>query len=109
LEENFVKICKLKDLKENHGQRFIVDEKEIAVFKVENEIYALNNICPHQHSALLYDGFIENGYVICPAHGWSFNLKNGKQPTGSRGVDSYEVEILDDDVYVKITHKDLNW
>ena len=107
--EGFNFICKIADLQDNAGKRFIVNETEIAVFKISNEIYALNNICPHQQTAMIYDGFIEDGFVVCPAHGWKFNLHNGRKPGGSRGLDSYEVKVVDDDVYVKVIAKEYNW
>lgn len=109
MEENFKKLCKLNELQENQGKRFIVDDNEVAVFKIGKEVFALNNICPHQHTALLYDGFIENDCVVCPAHGWMFDLKTGKRPTGNRGIDSYPVKILNDEVYVLVIKKELNW
>lgn len=109
MEENFKKLCKLSELQVNQGKRFIVDDNEVAVFKVGEDVFALNNICPHQHTPLLYDGFVENCCVTCPAHGWMFDLKTGKRPTGSRGVDSYPVKIINDDVYVSIIKKELNW
>lgn len=109
MEEGYVKICKVSDLKENQGKRFIINDVDIAVFKVDGEIFVLNNICPHQHTALIYDGFIEDGCVVCPAHGWMFNLKTGKQPTGARGLDSYPVKIIDDQIYSLVKPKELKW
>ncbi len=108
-QNNFTKICQVDELKEKVGKKFFIDDVEIAVFKVDGKIYALNNICPHQHSALIYDGFIENCKVICPAHGWEFNLSDGKMAKGRKGLDSYEVKVIDDDVYVKVFKKELNW
>lgn len=107
--DGFTKIYKYDDLKEKVGKRFFIDDVEVAVFKVDGKIYALNNICPHQHSALIYDGFIEDCKVICPAHGWEFNLSDGKMDKGRNGLDSYEVKIIEDDIYVKVFKKELNW
>ncbi|WKZ68695.1 MAG: Rieske 2Fe-2S domain-containing protein [Melioribacteraceae bacterium] len=107
--EGFSKVCKVDDLKEKVGKRFFIYDIEVAVFKVDGKIYALNNICPHQHSALIYDGFIEDCKVICPAHGWEFNLSDGKMDNNRKGLDSYEVKIIDDYVYVKVFKKELNW
>ena len=109
MEEGYVKICKVSDLKENQGKRLIINDVDIAVFKVDGEIFVLNNICPHQHTALIYDGFIEDGCVVCPAHGWMFNLKTGKQPTGARGLDSYPVKIIDVQIYSLVKPKELKW
>jgi len=109
IEEDFTFICKVTELENEVGKRFIVDETDIAVFKSGSKIYALSNVCPHQHTALIYDGFVEDGCVVCPAHGWKFNLQDGKKPEGSRGLDSYKVKLIDDDVYVKVISKELNW
>ena len=41
----------------------------------------MSNICPHQQTRLIYDGFVEDEFVVCPAHGWKFNLGTGKKDT----------------------------
>jgi nitrite reductase/ring-hydroxylating ferredoxin subunit len=109
IENDYKKVCRLDDLKENFGKRFLINDVEVAVFKVKDEVYVVSNICPHQHSALIYDGFVEDGCVVCPAHGWMFNLKTGKQPTGARGLDSYPTIIIDDEVYALVKPKELKW
>ncbi len=107
--KEFFKVCCVDDLVNNSGKRFIVDDVDIALFKVDNKIFALSNVCPHQHSPLIYDGFLEDGCVVCPAHGWMFSLETGKTPTGQRGLSSFEVQVKDNDVYVKVFKKVLNW
>jgi len=109
IEEGYLKICKIADLNEKQGKRFLVNDVDIAVFKVDDEIFVLNNVCPHQHTALIYDGFIEDGCVVCRAHGWMFNLKTGRQPTGAKGLDSFPVSIIDDEVYALVKPKELKW
>ncbi len=59
--DGFQKVCKLTDLQEKIGKRFMINDIDVAVFKVDGEIYALNNICPHQHAAIMYDGFVDDG------------------------------------------------
>lgn len=116
MEESYTKLCKLSDLKDRQGKRIIIDNPvgsgrviEIAVFKIDGEVFAISNICPHQHTTVIYDGFIEEGYVVCPAHGWMFNLKTGKQPTGARGLDAFPVKIINDEVYAFVKAKELKW
>jgi NAD(P)H-dependent nitrite reductase small subunit len=105
----YSKICKLSDLKEKTGKRFIIDDVDIAVFKVDGAVFALSNICPHQKTQLIYDGFVEDGIITCPAHGWQFELTTGKIPGSTSGLSSYRVKVINDDVYVKVTKKELNW
>lgn len=107
--KGFTILCNTDDLKEHQGKRFLIDNTEIAAFKVDGIVYALSNICPHQHTALMYDGFIEHGCVVCPAHGWMFDLKTGKTPAGGKGLDTYETKVVGEKVYVKVVKKEMRW
>jgi nitrite reductase/ring-hydroxylating ferredoxin subunit len=107
--DGFTRICSLAELRNNGGRRFIIDDVEIAIFKIEDNIYALGNICPHQQTKMIYDGFIENGCVVCPVHGWMFDLQTGNTPAGGRGLESYETKIKNSEVYARISRKGLNW
>ena len=109
IEDEYFKICKLSELAENKGKRFLINDVDVAVFKISEEVFVLSNTCPHQHTTIIYDGFVEDGCVVCPAHGWMFNLKTGKQPTGARGLDAYPVKIIDDEVYAIVKAKELKW
>jgi len=109
IPEGFTKICQIKDLKENSGKRFFIGDIDTAVFKLNNEIFALSNICPHQHAALLFDGFIEDEFIACPAHGWQFSLRTGKTPEGRNGISIYETFIEDGWLYIKAHKKELAW
>jgi NAD(P)H-dependent nitrite reductase small subunit len=107
--EGFTKLCKYDELKEKSGKRFFVDDVEIALFKVNNEVFALSNICPHQKTHLMHEGFIEDDKVICPIHGWQFELSTGNLAPDRKGLDSYEVKIIGDEIYVKVIKKELKW
>lgn len=104
MENNFRKICKVSEIYNRKGRRFILDdENEIAVFKVENVIYVVDNICPHNHIPQIFDGYVEELYVTCPMHGFRFNLMTGEQPTklGCR-LRTFEHKTEGDYLYVKI-------
>ena len=107
--EGFTNICSIGELEEKIGRRFIINDIEVAVFKINNEIFALSNVCPHQQTHLIYDGFLEDDFVVCPAHGWKFNLRTGKKDSGSNGLQVYQVEIADERVYVKVSPKEVKW
>lgn len=109
MDQEYKKVCKVSDLHESRGTKFLINDVDIAIFKISGEIFAVSNTCPHQHTQSIYDGFIEDGCVVCPAHGWMFNLKTGKQPTGARGLDSYPVKIIDDEVFALVKPKELKW
>jgi NAD(P)H-dependent nitrite reductase small subunit len=108
-EEGFAFICSMDELKESIGRKFLVNDVEIAVFKINSDIFAVSNICPHQQTRLIYDGFVEDEFVVCPAHGWKFNLRTGKKDTGSNGLQVYPVEVVDDNIYVKVIPRIFKW
>ena len=107
--EGFEKVCNIDMLEEKIGKKFFVDDIEIAVFKVDGNVYAVSNICPHQKVHLIYDGYVDGERVNCPIHGWQFNLKDGRLPGGGRGLSSYPVKIVNGDVYIKVVKKELQW
>ena len=108
-EEGFTFICSMDELKESIGRKFIINDIEIAVFKINSEVFAVSNICPHQQTHLIFDGFIEDEFIVCPAHGWKFNLKTGKKDSGSNGLQVYTVKVVDDQVYVQVMTKQVKW
>lgn len=109
-EESVYKVvCKLSELKEGIGKRVMVGESDLAIFLHKGVVYAVDNLCPHQHAAIMYDGFIEEDAIVCPAHGWKFNLNDGKKPDGCKGLTSHPVEIANGNVLVKVIKKELKW
>jgi nitrite reductase/ring-hydroxylating ferredoxin subunit len=101
--EEFIKICSLSELEENRGKKFRLDsENEIAVFKVKDKIYAVDNICPHNHTPKIYNGFIKDDCVLCPVHFYEFNLNTGDS-SGFQGgnLRIFETKIEDNHLYVK--------
>ncbi|MCK6615832.1 MAG: Rieske 2Fe-2S domain-containing protein [Ignavibacteriaceae bacterium] len=109
MEEGYIKICLLSELQEGRGKRIYMDEHPLAVFLVKGRVYVTDNICPHQHSNILHEGFLEQGFVVCPSHGWSFSLETGMQPDGRRGITSYPVHVSHGVIYAKFIPKKYSW
>ena len=107
--KEYTRICSINDLKEHEGKRFFSEDKDIALFKIKGEVFALSNQCPHLHTTQIYDGFIEDGCVVCTIHGWMFNLRTGKTTEGGRGLISYETKIIGNDIYVRLKDQEWNW
>lgn len=101
--QSYVKICKISDLEEFKGKKFQLDsETEIAIFKIKENIYAVDNVCPHNHTPKMYNGYIQNGCVICPVHFYEFNLLSGDSKSFEGGnLRIFETKIEDDYLYVK--------
>lgn len=108
-EVGFKQLCKVTELLNGRGKRFIVNDKEVAVFKMDHKLFALYNVCPHQHFNFIYDGIIEKGCVICPIHGWRFELETGKNPDGGKSLETYPVKEINENVFVKVSETKRPW
>jgi len=72
----------------------------IALFNVEGAFYACSNVCPHA-GAPLVQGFVRGTSLVCPWHGWSFDLAAGADAPKD-GVIRYPVSVVDEYVYVEV-------
>jgi len=61
------------DLSPGESIQLQTENDVICVHNVEGTFYAISDVCPHAQ-AQLHQGFIENGRITCPWHGWSFPL-----------------------------------
>jgi len=61
------------------GEKWIVEinKRPVALFKYENQFYALKNGCLHQGFPLA-DGNLNKYMVECPLHGWVYDIRDGK-------------------------------
>ena len=96
------------------GTRKLIDIKgrQIAVFNIKGEFFALANRCPHQGGSLCdgrLTGLVEStepgqyrysrqGEIIrCPWHGWEFDVRTGQSYCEPERIQvrSYPVEVAE--------------
>jgi len=85
-------------LAEGKRQFARLDGKEIVLFNVDGEMYAIDDSCPHA-GASLFNGKLDGYLLTCPAHGLSFDIRSGcmKQGAGFK-VRTYQCELIGDTV-----------
>lgn len=76
---------------------------EIGLFRTEDDrVFALDNLCPHK-GARLSLGSIEDGFVVCPMHGWKFALSDGKGADPGFGLTcTVPVRVTDGRVLIRL-------
>ncbi|MGL4858489.1 MAG: non-heme iron oxygenase ferredoxin subunit [Enterobacteriaceae bacterium] len=97
-------ICHQDQVSEDFPFAVKIADKEIGIYLVDGEYYALEDVCPHAY-ALLTQGFVEEGNVECPLHGAVFDIKTGrclKEP-GGRDLKSYPVRLVDLHIQIKLS------
>ncbi len=96
----FIPVAKLSELIEGHPKTVEANGELIALFKINGTIYATTNTCPHQ-SGPLGQGTLEGDCIVCPLHGWKFNVKTGQHVQfPAVKIQTFEVKIAGDDVFV---------
>lgn len=102
---NWMTLCSKSELREDYPHAAQVGGREIGIFLLDNQYYALDNRCPHAE-ARLSQGFIEDGQVECPLHEARFDLRSGRcthmPQYGGTGVRSYPVRVQGEDIQVQI-------
>lgn len=95
-----------------------VSGREIAVYNVQDEHYALINRCPHEGAALCYGPVVprfvserpgqyhldhHNVLLRCPWHGWEFDIKTGQSWCHPDSVKArtYPVEVVPGETLTK--------
>jgi len=78
-------------------------DRELAIYGVDGEVFATDNICTHGH-ARLCDGFVEGHEIECPLHQGRFDIRSGKAMCEPLTADirTYPVKIENGSVYVDI-------
>jgi NAD(P)H-dependent nitrite reductase small subunit len=72
----YIAVAEVDQILPDHGLRVRVGERELALFNIGGQFYALDGQCPHRGGPL-GEGITENGHVYCPLHGWEFDVTTG--------------------------------
>lgn len=98
----FHTVCKLQELREGEGKTVIVGNKLVAVFLNNGQLSAIDDSCPHM-GASLSGGYVEDGIVTCPWHGWRFRVTDGVWADNPRiKIGCHQVRVVGDDVQVQL-------
>ncbi len=95
----WIRVAEEKEL--SQSMAVDVNGGRVALFRLEDGIYALDDICSHEYSRLS-EGEIWAGEVYCPKHGSRFDIKTGGV-TGlpaTQPVKSYPVKIEGGGIYL---------
>jgi nitrite reductase/ring-hydroxylating ferredoxin subunit len=97
-----IHVAALNDLVEEEGFAVQVDGCPVAVFRCGSEVHAVGNVCPHM-GAPLSDGYVDGRSVVCPWHGWVFDLRTGVSPFDEDAwVPVYRVVVEAGEVYLEV-------
>jgi len=101
--DGFVTVARVGEIPEGGVKLVRVDDQTIAVFHIDGEYHAIDDICTHDGGPLA-EGEVEGDQVICPRHGARFSIKSGAALTfpAITPVQTYPVRVDGEDLLVGI-------
>ena len=98
-------LCRLDELEDGGVRKFDLAGRELAVVRIEDQVYVLADRCSHQDVSLSEGEVdVDDCTLECPKHGAAFSLETGEPLAlpAVRPVARYEVTIHDGEVSVVI-------
>ncbi len=100
---NWTKIVALEDIPKLGSRVVRTADKEIAVFRTEDDrVFALHNSCPHKGGPLS-QGIVYGDKVACPLHSWKISLVDGNAEEPDEGHTAcFSVKVEEGTVYLEL-------
>jgi 3-phenylpropionate/trans-cinnamate dioxygenase ferredoxin component len=94
----------LADLPDGRGVAVSARGRALAVFRVGDRVYALDDRCSHRGFPLSEGRLTDDGWVSCRTHGACFDPASGAVRRGParRPVRSHRVDVVDGQVIVEL-------
>ena len=96
------RVARLDELPDRVGWLVTVEGQEVALFRLGERVYALDNDCPHRGAALAF-GDVRGERVHCPLHAWAFDLPTGAcDESPAAAVRCHPVHLEGGEVFVEL-------
>ena len=100
-----VRICHRSELDPGTARLFDVGTRQIALVRIEDDVYAIGDTCSHEDYSLSEgEVLVEECEIECWKHGSTFDLRTGEPQTlpATKPVPVYVVRLDGDDVMVEL-------
>lgn len=88
-------VASVSDLKARKKKAVDVEGTPVALFYINERVYALNDICMHEQRNLS-KGALLFGKIVCPGHQWKFDPATGLPDDQDGCQPTYEVKVDED-------------
>ncbi|MGH9386466.1 MAG: non-heme iron oxygenase ferredoxin subunit [Vicinamibacterales bacterium] len=98
---SLIRLCAAADVREGQGLQVVLHELAVAVFKIGDRFYVIDDACTHG-PGLLSEGVVEGDIIECNFHSGAFNIRTGEvvSPPCMIPIRTYYTEVRDADIYV---------
>jgi 3-phenylpropionate/trans-cinnamate dioxygenase ferredoxin component len=99
---DWIDVARLEDLPPGTRTVVDVDGAQIAVFNLDGQLHAIEDICTHDGGELA-SGELENEVIVCPRHGARFSIITGEVlgPPAYEAVHVFPLRVEDGVIQVR--------
>lgn len=98
--DGFVAVCRADRIPERRAHVVSLGGERIAVFRYDDKVSAVSNVCQHQNGPL-GEGAIVDGCITCPWHGFQYDPATGRSPEPfTERVPTFRVRVRAGIVYL---------
>ena len=92
---DWIDVCAANALADGENVIVEVDGTEVAIFKVDGQFYAIEDVCSHDGAEIASGILNEDNEIVCPRHGARFCIKTGevKCAPAYENVDTFPVRV----------------
>ncbi len=104
-DNQFVSSIKETEIKDNQMKPVRLKGKPVLLIRKGDQVFGLKNLCPHEGCSL-EGGILRDYIVMCPCHGWKFDIRNGQYMENEAiTLETYRCVIQNGKVHVEIKNK----
>ncbi|WP_300619552.1 non-heme iron oxygenase ferredoxin subunit [Dokdonella sp.] len=98
----WIRVCARSELLPGEYRSVWDGDVQIAVFNLDGELYAIEDVCTHDGGELT-GGVVEGHEIECPRHGARFDIRTGAVlcPPAYEPVAKFPVKIEGEAVYTR--------
>lgn len=99
----FVKVATVDEIPSAGGKLVEIDDLRIAIFKLDGELYAIEDVCTHDGGPLVEGTVVNECQVQCPRHGARFDIRTGAALSfpAFEATNTYAVRVEGEDVLIE--------
>ena len=99
-----VKVITFSEIGEGEVKKVTAEGKDIAVFKLDGQIFATSNTCTHEGCFLDENSEVRGDVIECTCHGSQFDIKTGEVllAPAIEPLETFKVEVVGEEIMVEV-------
>jgi nitrite reductase/ring-hydroxylating ferredoxin subunit len=99
----FVTVARSDEVAEGEATAYVVGDEEVAVARVDGDLFAFSDICTHRGCNLSTGGEIDGTTIECECHGSVFSMETGEvlSPPATEPIATFAIREVDGQIQVE--------